>query len=376
MNILAVAVADYIGLVLLIALLYSSHIRRSGKEFEYRIFTMMAVGAGVACVVDFFTFYCDGKAGFVYRAVNLYGTTFCFIMNPLFSLGWCLYTEMKLYKSKARIRRRYKYLGIPGILLAILAVVNTFVPVIFYVDESGLYHRMPLSYVYYVVELFYLLYSYFIYKLYEAQYEKPSFFPIGLMIGPVFTGCVLQLVFYGISLAWVSVAVGLTSIYMSLQNEFSYLDKLTGLYNRAYLDYILERYAKDSDNQMGGIMIDVDYFKKINDSFGHSVGDEALIDTARVIALSKPDKATAIRFAGDEFIIILKGSTDESMRKIIQSIRNEQDLFNETEGRQYKLSLSIGYTLFDPEKDSVDSFFKHMDDNMYEEKNRKHAEGK
>ena len=73
-------------------------------------------------------------------------------------------------------------------------------------------------------------------------------------------------------------------------------------------------------------------------------------------------------------IILMKDSSDESMQKIISNIRNEVDLFNDTEGRQYKLSLSIGYALFDPDKDDTDSFFRHMDDNMYEEKVRKHSQ--
>ncbi len=84
----------------------------------------------------------------------------------------------------------------------------------------------------------------------------------------------------------------------------------------------------------------------------------------------------AVRFAGDEFILILKGTSEEALKRVVKNIRDELDLFNETEGRQYQLSLSIGYTLFDPEKDNVDSFFRHMDDNMYEEKIGKHSERK
>ncbi len=121
-------------------------------------------------------------------------------------------------------------------------------------------------------------------------------------------------------------------------------------------------------------MIDVDYFKEINDTFGHHVGDEALKDVARVILLSKPDKATAIRFAGDEFIILLRKSSEDNIRQVVRDIRDELKLFNENEGRQYELSLSIGYTLYDPDKDNSDSFFKKMDDNMYEEKKLKHSE--
>jgi len=120
-------------------------------------------------------------------------------------------------------------------------------------------------------------------------------------------------------------------------------------------------------------MIDVDYFKSINDTYGHSTGDEALIDVARVIIFSKPDKAIATRFAGDEFILLVNNTNDDEMRKIIESIRGELKYFNETENRPYKLSLSLGYTLFDLDKDTTDTFFKRMDDNMYVEKAQKHG---
>ncbi|MBQ7424788.1 MAG: GGDEF domain-containing protein, partial [Lachnospiraceae bacterium] len=130
---------------------------------------------------------------------------------------------------------------------------------------------------------------------------------------------------------------------MSLQNEFSYIDKLTGLYNRAYLDYQLDSSLKDKGSMIGGIMIDVDYFKKINDTYGHSVGDEALIDVARVITFGKPDKAIATRFAGDEFIILIKDTREKEVQHVLKNLHDEVDLFNRTENRQYKLSLSMGY---------------------------------
>jgi diguanylate cyclase (GGDEF)-like protein len=240
-------------------------------------------------------------------------------------------------------------------------------------DEQNRYVRLPFSYAYYVVDLFYLLFGIYILEKYQEKYGKVRFFPIFLMMGPVVMGCILQVFFYGISLIWVSLAVGMTSIYMSLQNEFSYQDKLTGLYNRAYLDYCLESALKGKGKGLGGIMIDVDYFKKINDTYGHSAGDEALVDVTRIINFSKPDKAIATRFAGDEFILLVKDTSDDEMKRIIKNIHDEVDLFNETEGREYKLSLSTGYAIYDPKSESLDDFLKHMDDNMYEEKNLKHG---
>lgn len=374
MNLLAVAVADYVGFILLIALIFSSRIRRSMPRDEFKIYTVIAFMTAIACVIDFITFFCDGKPGKIYRFINILGNTYCFLSNPLFALSWCIFTELKLYGSRARIKRRYRYVAIPAMILVLATLVNIFYPIIYYLDEYNTYHRLPLSYIFYLVEAGYFTYSFVVLKRYENKYDRVRFFPMLLMIGPIILGCFLQAAFYGVSLIFVSLAVGITCIYMSMQNEFSYLDTLTGMYNRAYLDYVLERYSKSSTRGLGGIMIDVDYFKAINDTYGHSVGDEALIDVSRVILFGKPDDAIAIRFAGDEFIILCKNCTKELLQKTMNNIREEVKVFNENEDRQYKLSLSLGYALFDYEKDDIDSFFKHMDDRMYEEKTKKHAE--
>ena len=372
MNLLAVAIADYIGFILLIAMLISSRIRRAQGQFELKVFTNMAILASVACIVDFLSFYADGKSGTFFRVVNILSNTYCFMANPIFISAWCLYEDVKLYKSKTRVKKIYTYAFIPAVILAVIAFINIFFPIIFYIDEANVYHRYFFSYCYYLVDLGYLLFSYVVLKRYEDKYGKAKFFPLYLMIGPIVIGCAIQAVFYGVSLIWVSLAVGLTSIYMALQNEFSYLDTLTGLYNRAYLDYQMESMLKDKNARVGAIMIDVDFFKSINDTYGHSAGDEALIDVARVIVLSKPDKAIATRFAGDEFIILVNNTSKNEMERIIQAIKDELALFNDTEGRQYKLSLSLGYSIYDHDKDTIDSFFRRMDDNMYKEKETKH----
>ena len=373
MNILSIATSDYIGIILLVALLFSSRIRRSDDAHaEFKIFTAATIVALAACFVDFFAFFADARPGIFWKAVNLLSNTFSFIANPIFVACWCLYEDIKLFRSKARIKRVYTYAFIPAVIMVAAALLNLFVPIIFHIDENNVYHRLPFSYCFYLVDAGYILSSLYILRKYEERYGKVRFFPLYLMLGPVIFGVALQTIFYGISLMWVSVAVGLTAIYMSLQNEFSYLDKLTGLYNRAYLDYYLETVKRDSGARVGGVMIDVDYFKKINDTLGHHVGDMALVDVARVITFAKPDKAIAIRFAGDEFILLVKGTNDKEMQNIVQSIRDEVKSFNETEEREYKLSLSLGYAIYDPLKSSMDEFLKQMDDNMYEEKETKH----
>ena len=373
MNLISIAVADYIGFVLLIAMLVSSKIRRSAPRDEFKIFTVIAILSAIACVIDFLVFFCDGRTSVLAKIIASVGNTYCFIANPVFAIAWCIFTDLKLYNSRARVRRIYRIAVIPGAILVLIAAINLFVPIVYYLDAANIYHRLPFSYAYYVVSFVYLVSSIVTLKRYETRYDKVRFFTIYLMMGPIVLGTGLQVLHYGVSLIWVSVAIGLTAIYMSIQNEFSYQDTLTGLYNRAYLDYLLDKFTKNPDTKLGGIMVDVDFFKEINDTYGHHIGDEALIDVARVLMFGKPDKGISIRFAGDEFIILLKACSEQVLKNTVKNIRDELALFNEAENRQYTLSLSIGYTLFDYEKDDSDSFFKKMDDNMYEEKKQKHA---
>lgn len=373
MNILAVVTSDYIGIILLVALLFSSRIRRTDEKHpEFKIFTTISILTMVACVIDLLSFYVDGKDMPGLKLVNLITNTYSFMANPIFVASWCLYEDLKLYHSMSRVKRIYTYAFIPAVLMAVIALINMFYPIIFTVDSQNVYHRLPFSYAYYLVDIGYVFFSIWIYRSYEQRYGKIRFFPLFLMLGPIILGCAIQVIFYGVSLMWVSTAVGLTAIHMSVQNEFSYLDKLTGLYNRAYLDYLLENSTRERNN-LGGIMIDVDYFKEINDTYGHSYGDEALVDVARVLTFAKPDKAVATRFAGDEFIILVKSTKEKELQNIITSICDELKMFNETEERRYKLSLSLGYSIYEPAHDSIDNFLKRMDDNMYEEKKEKHS---
>ncbi|MBQ9589734.1 MAG: hypothetical protein IJR29_06070 [Butyrivibrio sp.] len=87
MNILAAAVADFVGLVLIIAMLDSSRIRRSEKRYEFQIFSVIALMSAISCVIDFFVFFSDGRSGALFRAINVLGNTYCFIANPVFAIS-------------------------------------------------------------------------------------------------------------------------------------------------------------------------------------------------------------------------------------------------------------------------------------------------
>ena len=162
--------------------------------------------------------------------------------------------------------------------------------------------------------------------------------------------------------------MGLAALYMSTQTELAHRDPLTGLYNRHYLDRVLNTWTGHS-----GIMLDLDFFKEINDRFGHSVGDEALRETANLLREASPDDSIAIRFAGDEFILLLTTNREEVIRDVEEDIRKAVEAFNRSSELPYAISLSMGHAVFDTR--DKDAFMEAIDSAMYIEKKAKHTSG-
>lgn len=371
MNMQAIVITNLIGCAMLIILLISSYLVRQRKTLSDKLFTSMIVMTGFACMVETLTFFCDGKSFFGAGAIIMLGNTYLYSTNMCVSALWCIYTVLKLYQNTERIKKYYRIICIPAVIMIIIIIINLKGRFLFTIDENNSYKRRPLIYALYGVTAFYLVFTVFLRYRYKIRCGRVKFFPIWMLLAPPIIGTLIQIFNYGVSLAWTSVALGLVGIHMALQNEHSYIDPLTRLYNRNYLDYALAVISGKS-TCTAGLLIDLDYFKSINDKYGHSVGDEALIDAALIIQSSVPEKADAIRFAGDEFIVIIHNSSEEEINETAENIKRAVKDFNENGQKIYKLSFSIGSSIF-TSGSSVDEFFSRMDENMYSEKREKHS---
>ena len=150
--------------------------------------------------------------------------------------------------------------------------------------------------------------------------------------------------------------------------EAATIDSLTGIFNRRYFyDYISE-HAK---NPMTLLYMDLDYFKEINDKYGHDKGDYVLKKTAHILRDSQDDSVTA-RLGGDEFAMIINRmlSQDELTELCTQLEKTIEDTFA-AEG--LRLSLSVGTAVTDGSISDVDAFIKDSDSKMYESKQRHHS---
>ncbi|MGF1748518.1 sensor domain-containing diguanylate cyclase [Vibrio cionasavignyae] len=124
-------------------------------------------------------------------------------------------------------------------------------------------------------------------------------------------------------------------------------DGLTGCYNRRYLHLALEeqhqKYRNDS-TQCSVLIIDVDRFKPINDKYGHSVGDRVLVAVVNAINKGTREEDLLCRYGGDEFVLILPGSSLEQAHLLASRLSKKIDAlsFVSSSGKAFGVSCSIG----------------------------------
>ena len=150
----------------------------------------------------------------------------------------------------------------------------------------------------------------------------------------------------------------------------SVTDRLTLLYNRLYIEQLIfaefaERKAKGVCPEWNLIIIDVDRFKQINDTFGHLRGDKVLRMTARALSSALEKSGTLARWGGDEFLVSLRGTDHAAALRIAENLRASVRRMGHEGDPPVSISLGVASCHAD---DDYDSFLKRADDCMYEAK--------
>ncbi|MEW6599767.1 MAG: GGDEF domain-containing protein, partial [Nitrospirota bacterium] len=155
--------------------------------------------------------------------------------------------------------------------------------------------------------------------------------------------------------------------------HLSQTDGLTGLFNRQHLD---KRLAEEMDRArrygtpLSLIIFDIDYFKKINDSFGHITGDKILQTTASVIRETLRNTDIAGRFGGDEFVTILVQTDLHVGMQVAERLRLriEQQRVKVDKDRDAGFSISLGICQFDSTIARAEDFIARADEALYKAK--------
>ena len=145
-------------------------------------------------------------------------------------------------------------------------------------------------------------------------------------------------------------------------------DSLTGLYNKGSSEKIIRGYLRESsaDALHAFMIVDVDYFKQINDSFGHMVGDRVLSEMSRKIRASFRYDDVIGRIGGDEFILFMKNAGSRSL--VQEKAGMLCELFRTGVGEEMELSCSVGVALYPEDGATFEALYQSADRALYEAK--------
>lgn len=159
----------------------------------------------------------------------------------------------------------------------------------------------------------------------------------------------------------------------STLRQQSIRDPLTGMYNRRYMEETLEREvlrAARNNEPVGVIMLDIDHFKEFNDTFGHQAGDVLLQDLGRFFLSHVRGEDVACRFGGEEFLLLLPGSSVEETRQRAEELREKVHFMNvDFRGQSLgTITLSMGISVFPNHGTTPEALVQNADQALYRAK--------
>jgi len=165
--------------------------------------------------------------------------------------------------------------------------------------------------------------------------------------------------------------VGILSIRDIAKNfpELIFIDPLTEVNNRAYLNIIKTKIKKIS-GPVTVLMIDIDNFKEINDTFGHVVGDKVLKKLAQTLRKNVKITDEVIRYGGEEFLVIAYRCDLEEGKILAERLRRKiEDIKFNKRDLNFKITVSIGLSIYEPQEDLLTAI-ENADKAMYKAKQR------
>lgn len=150
--------------------------------------------------------------------------------------------------------------------------------------------------------------------------------------------------------------------------RLSLTDSMTGLLNRNGFNLQLEEYLEGNKQKTCvGMLLDVDNFKFINDVYGHTIGDQVLLQLAQSLQQAFPDNSIIARNGGDEFCLILKDCSAEEAASQIETFSRASRSFS-AKGTEHNYSISIGYAEYPTNAEKVSDILRYADIALYEVK--------
>ena len=294
--------------------------------------------------------------------------------------AWCGYADTECRGALFTTRKRVMISAIPLLAMVALILSNLWTHRMFDIGEGG-YVRGGLFQL--EMGILVAVTSAFSVKLMMRSVQETdpikrghmhlvASFPLCLAIAWVLTRAG-----EGFPIICVAITIELLCLYMGTSTQQISMDKLTQVNNRQNLLSFLDYKVLNHSERLFLFMMDLDYFKSINDTYGHLEGDDALIRAAKALKMACGNyrrRPYVARYGGDEFIVVIE-STKAEADALLASIHENLENLNKASNKPYKLAFSIGVGEYHPGMDA-NALIEAADSELYKIKRARPGEHK
>ena len=346
---LKIIIDNYLLVVLLFGffLLILNHLKIDKKtNFKFTIMLILVFVLTVSNILE--THFAN------YKEFNYYRVFFSFLaysLRPFIVL---------LFISIMTQNKNLKYLYSLAIVNVLVYGTAFFSNIAFTFSKDNHFSRGTLGYTVHIVCLIYMLiYVFIIFKKHSKQNKINTTLQIFIVLSCL-SAAILDSRSTDTNLFDSAILIGILVYYVFMYMEYNKKDILTRLYNRLAFYYDMN----DFDSKITAIIaIDMNNLKKINDEYGHTEGDKALVKISRVFAKTDKKRVKFYRIGGDEFAALCFNLKEEEVKDIIKRIKELLKYTN--------YSCSFGYSMR-TNKEDIYSLYKYADNKMYIEKEKFH----
>lgn len=360
-----------IGILLVLTMLYYVLGQGGKRQPQDSLFIYLLFSVLVLLILELLMDVCSGRSFTGARFGNISSTFLFYLIMPSPGLMYFLYIDQLQQKWVRMPVKLGLLVAIPMHINTVLVIISLFNGMLFSIDASNTYHRGP-----FIVWVVILNFSYLLMGQIHAirQYLKNKkrsipflvFFPY-----PIVFAAFLQLFSEHMSLLLVTLTLTLLMVYLRIQNSRANKDFLTSLYNRSIgEEYLKHLYTSGSKHSLiGGMLMDIDGFKWVNDTFGHDFGDKCLRSFSRLLVDSFPRSWLICRYGGDEFLLVRSLDAESEMEEDMQTFLKSLEQFNMQKKLPFPLGISIGKGFAEEIPDgNSEAFLKLLDGRMYQDK--------
>ena len=294
--------------------------------------------------------------------------------------AWCGYADTECRGALFTTRKRVMLSAIPLLAMIALILSNLWTHRMFDIGEGG-YVRGGLFQL--EMGILVAVTSAFSVKLMMRSVQETdpikrghmhlvASFPLCLAVAWVLTRAG-----EGFPIICVAITIELLCLYMGTSTQQISMDKLTQVNNRQNLLSFLDYKVLNHSERLFLFMMDLDYFKSINDTYGHLEGDDALIRAAKALKMACGNyrrRPYIARYGGDEFIVVIE-STKAEADALLASIHENLENLNKASNKPYKLAFSIGVGEYHPGMDA-NALIEAADSELYKIKRARPGEHK